>query len=93
VQAAAVALPVALAAAPAQAQESAQPSTYHNPQVAWVRDAHARGGTASVLAKYRCWGGNQNTHLWVSLKQGGGITGKTAQELSQMEGTSAIAAA
>jgi hypothetical protein len=46
-----------------------------------------------VDAKYRCWGGNENTHLWVSLKQGGGITGKTAAELSQMEGTSAIARA
>lgn len=27
-------------------------------------------GSATVLAKYRCWGGEVGTHLWVSIKQG-----------------------
>jgi hypothetical protein len=61
--------------------------------VAWAGDVHVKGGTATVLAKYRCWGGNEGTHLWVALKQGGGITGQTAEELAAQEGTSAIARA
>jgi hypothetical protein len=86
----AVALPMVFLAAPAQAHS---PTTYHAPKVAWVGHVQAKGGTATVWAKYRCSGGNEGTHLWVSLKQGGGITGKTVDELSQLEGTSALARA
>jgi hypothetical protein len=68
-------------------------ATYHPPQVAFVGHARAHRGKASVLAVYRCWGGNEHTHLWVSLKQGGGIKGKTIRQLSKMEGTSEIARA
>lgn len=67
------------------------PSTaYHTPEVAWVHDVDAGPDSATLLAKYRCWGGNEGTHLWVSLKQGGGITGDPAA-LAQQEGTSALA--
>jgi hypothetical protein len=67
---------------------------YHHPKVAFAGHARALpGGRAQVLAVYRCWGGNQGTHLWVSLKQGGEINDHTANELSQMEGTSELARA
>ena len=84
-----------LVGSPAEAKAGARgaQAVYHNPQVFFAGKVHARRGTATVWAVYRCWGGNENTHLWVSLKQGGGIRGKTAQELSQMEGTSRIARA
>lgn len=88
--AAALTVPLLGVAAPADATNR---PTYRAPQVAWVSDAKVSGDRASVLARYRCYGGNEGTHLWVSLKQGGGITGKTAEELSQMEGTSALARA
>jgi hypothetical protein len=78
--------------APASGAPAAQ-AKYHPPQVAFVGHARASGGKASVLAVYRCWGGNEGTHLWVSLKQGGGIKGKSLAKLSQMEGTSKIARA
>ena len=64
---------------------------YANPQVAWVHNVKATDDSATLLAKYRCWGGNEGTHLWVSLKQGGGIAG-SPDELAAQEGTSAIAA-
>jgi hypothetical protein len=67
-------------------------SDYSNPQVEWVHNVKATTDSATLLAKYRCWGGNEGTHLWVSLKQGGGITGQPADELAQQEGTSGIAA-
>jgi hypothetical protein len=66
---------------------------YSQPQVAWVQDVKSTADSATLVAKYRCWGGNEGTHLWVSLKQGGGITGQTIDQLVQEEGTSAIAAA
>lgn len=75
-------------ASPAQARTA---TTYHNPKVAWVHHVRAHGDTASLRAKYRCWGGDEGTHLWVSLKQGGKINDYTADELSNMEGTSALA--
>jgi len=71
----------------------AEKATYKPPKVAWAGHVHAKGGVATVLAKYRCFGGNEGTHLWVSLKQGGGIKGKTAKQLSNMEGTSKLARA
>ncbi len=83
----------ALVASSAQANRSAGKATYHPPRVLWVGHVNAKGGKATLWAVYRCWGGNENTHLWVSIKQGGGIKGKTAKQLSRMEGTSAIARA
>ena len=59
----------ALSAAPAQAQQT----DYAQPQVAWTgKNIHVSpdGSTAFVLGKYRCWGGEEGTHLWVSVKQG-----------------------
>jgi hypothetical protein len=64
---------------------------YADPQVAWVHNVKSTDDSATLVAKYRCWGGNEGTHLWVSLKQGGGISGP-ADELAQQEGTSAVAA-
>jgi hypothetical protein len=64
---------------------------YANPRVAWVHNVKATADSATLTAKYRCWGGNEGTHLWVSLKQGGGISGP-ADELAQQEGTSLLAA-
>jgi hypothetical protein len=91
---AALAMPVAFLAAPTTADATtSSKAAYHRPQVAVVVHAHASGGKATVRAVYRCWGGNEGTHLWVSLKQGGGIRGKSAQQLSKMEGTSEIARA
>ena len=90
----AVALPMILMGASVPAQAStAREAAYHKPQVAFVGHARTFGGKASVLAVYRCWGGNEGTHLWVSLKQGGGIKGKSLAELSKLEGTSEIARA
>jgi hypothetical protein len=67
------------------------PSTaYHAPEVAWVHHVDAGPDSATLLAKYRCWGGNEGTHLWVSLKQGGGIKGDP-NALAQQEGTSTLA--
>src|SRR3954463_1657835 len=92
--AATLSLPMLLTGAHTAADAAtADRAGYHRPQVAFVGHARAHHGRARVLAVYRCWGGNRGTHLWVSLKQGGGIEGKTAKELSQMEGTSQIARA
>ncbi len=45
------------------------------PEVAWVNDnvivTGANGEEATLLAKYRCYGGETGTHLWASIKQGG----------------------
>jgi hypothetical protein len=44
------------------------------PEVAFVGDnvvVSANGAEATVLAKYRCYGGEEGTHLWVSVKQDG----------------------
>jgi len=81
------------AAAVAGGTTSAQAAQveYDNPQIAWVHNVKATQDSATLLAKYRCWGGNEGTHLWVSLKQGGGITG-SPEELAAQEGTSALAA-
>ena len=77
----------ALVATPAQAASS----TYQEPQVQWARNVHVHGSTATVLAKYRCWGGNDGTHLWVSLKQGPKISAMTVNELVNTPGTSGLA--
>lgn len=55
---------------------SAAPA-YADPQVAWVNDQVAvapDGSEAYVLGKYRCYGGEEGTHLWVSVKQGPGLS-------------------
>jgi hypothetical protein len=95
VAAAALALPLVGVAGQTAAHADARARAgYHHPKVAFVGHARALpGGRAQVLAVYRCWGGNQGTHLWVSLKQGGEINDHTARELSQMEGTSELARA
>jgi hypothetical protein len=44
------------------------------PEVAFVGDnvvVGANHAEATVLAKYRCFGGEEGTHLWVSVKQDG----------------------
>jgi hypothetical protein len=44
------------------------------PEVAFVGAnvvVAANGAEADVLAKYRCFGGEEGTHLWVSVKQDG----------------------
>ena len=84
--AAAVAAPLILAAAPASAAQV----DYSAPEVAWVHNVKVSGDSGVLKAKYRCWGGNEGVHLWVSLKQGGGITG-SAEDLAAQEGTSAMA--
>jgi hypothetical protein len=48
-------------------------TTYAQPQVAFTgSNIHVSpdGSKAYVLGKYRCWGGREGTHLWVSVKQG-----------------------
>ena len=84
--AASLAAPLVLAATPASAAQV----DYSAPQVAWVHNVKANGDSATLNAKYRCWGGDEGTHLWVSLKQGGGITG-SAEDLAAQQGTSALA--
>ena len=91
---AALAAPMLLVGTHAPADgATAGKAEYHHPQVAFVGHARAHGGKATLQAVYRCWGGNEGTHLWVSLKQGGGIKGKTLAQLSKMEGSSKIARA
>lgn len=76
-----------LAASPAQA------ATYEDPQVFSLSNITVSGETASVTATYQCWGGNEGTHVWVSLKQGPQISPLSLDQLMTMEGTSALAKA
>lgn len=80
-----VALSVFAFATPAQAWP------YQNPVVKWAGHARFAGGHAWVRAVYRCYGGNQNTHIWVSLKQGPKISAMTLKQLNKAEGTSQLA--
>lgn len=45
------------------------------PEVSWVGGnvivTGANANEATILAKYRCYGGETGTHLWASVKQGG----------------------
>src|SRR4051794_7049485 len=86
IAAAALALPAAALVAPMQA--SAATLAYHNASVKWVGQARYKGNQATVKAKYRCYGGNQNTHIWVSLKQGPKIAAQSIAQLKKSEGTS-----
>jgi hypothetical protein len=59
----------------ASAPAMAAPAT-SAPEVAWVNTnvvVSADRSEATVLGKYRCSGGEEGTHLWVSVKQGPGI--------------------
>src|SRR3712207_64736 len=56
----------------ASAPAMAAPAT-SAPEVAWVNTnvvVSADRSEATVLGKYRCSGGEEGTHLWVSVKQG-----------------------
>src|SRR4051795_6605056 len=83
----------ALAAAALAAASPAQAATYQDPQVLSLSNITVSGDTASVTATYQCWGGNEGTHLWVSLKQGPKISPISLDQLMTMEGTSALAKA
>ena len=61
-----------VAAANAPAVAKAKPA-YAPPAVEWVSPvvhAIAGSGSAVVHAKYRCYGGNEGTHLYIGVKQG-----------------------
>ncbi len=83
---AALALPAAALVAPVPA--AAATPAYHHASIKWVGQARYKGNHATVKAKYRCYGGNANTHIWVSLKQGPKIASQTIGELKKSEGTS-----
>jgi hypothetical protein len=75
------------AATPLVAAGTAQAAELPAPEVAFVQDnvvVAANRAEATVLAKYRCYGGEEGTHLWVSAKQG---------ENLEAEGSSAWATA
>ena len=55
------------------ATTTAKPKPYQDPQVAWVgKNVHVSpdGSKAFVIGKFKCFGGQTGTHLWVSVKQG-----------------------
>jgi hypothetical protein len=54
-----------------------KPATAGSPEVAWTgANIHVSpsGDEAYILGKYRCWGGREGTHLWVSVKQGPNVS-------------------
>jgi len=68
--ASAVAFTAVLAPVSTAAAEAELPA----PEVSFVHDnvvVSADRTQATVLAKYRCFGGEEGTHLWVSVKQDG----------------------
>lgn len=65
---------VGLAAALVPATTAAAEAQLPAPEVSFVGDnvvVSADRAEATVLAKYRCFGGEEGTHLWVSVKQDG----------------------
>lgn len=65
---------VGLATALAPASTAVAEADLPGPEVAFVHDdvvVAADRAEASVLARFRCFGGEEGTHLWVSVKQGG----------------------
>lgn len=81
-----VAAPSAQAADPTEAW---RPADITYAKVMKVDKTHAH-----VVAKYRCFGGNdERTHVWVSIKQGPKITAMSLDELVASEGTSQISKA
>ena len=54
----------------------ASAAVYEDPQVAWTGmniNVAPDGSAAYVNGKYKCYGGQEGTHLWVSVKQGPGL--------------------
>jgi len=52
---------------------SATAAAYADPEVAWTGEninVAPDGSAAYIDGKYKCYGGTENTHLWVSVKQG-----------------------
>jgi hypothetical protein len=86
---AALALPAAALVAPTAAQAAEAP--YKDPVVKSIGGVRYKGNRATVRAAYKCYGGNQGTHIWVSLKQGPKIAAMTIAELNMSHGTSEIA--
>jgi hypothetical protein len=87
---AALAVPAVALIAPAEASAA---TTYKAPVVKSIGKVRYHGDLATVDATYKCYGGNEGTHIWVSLKQGPQIASKTIDQLVALEGTSAIAKA
>ena len=69
-------------AAPAQAWP------YKAPAVKWTGHVRFTHDHAFVSAIYRCYGGNEKTHIWVSVKQGPKMTAMSLKQLKKAEGTS-----
>jgi hypothetical protein len=64
------------AALAAMGMPSASAADYADPQVAWTGTTITvapDGSAAYIEGKYKCFGGEQGTHLWVSVKQGEGL--------------------
>jgi hypothetical protein len=65
---------VAFTAALAPVSTAAAETELPGPEVAFVGDnvvVSSDRAEASVLAKFRCFGGEEGTHLWVGVKQDG----------------------
>ena len=64
------------AALAAMSVPGASATEYADPQVAWTGaniNVAPDGSAAYIDGKYNCYGGRENTHLWVSVKQGPGL--------------------
>ena len=64
------------AALAAMGLPSASAAAYADPQVAWTGmniNVAPDGSAAYINGKYKCYGGEAGTHLWVSVKQGDGL--------------------
>jgi len=61
---------------------SAAPATYQEPTVQSISDtvlaSSANGGFALVHVRYRCYGGDVGTHLFIAVKQGPDISPENA---------------
>ncbi len=72
---------VALAASAAVSAGTASATvSYAQPQVQWVGDivnAPAHTHTAIVRGRYKCYGGNSATHLYIGVKQGPRVNATT----------------
>lgn len=66
---------------------------YQLPKVRSAKVVYAHGNQAVVKGVYRCSGGDEGSHVWASIKQGPKISAMTLKELTNTEGTSALARA
>jgi hypothetical protein len=82
-------LATGLGAAPAQA--APVDDTYKAPRVLSTGHVRFHGDQATVDARYRCYGGDEKTHIWVSLKQGRKIDRMSLRQLTKSQETSKIA--